>query len=317
MTPAPAALRPGTPLAAIDPQRFAACFNRRPFLIRHHLADHPLFALPRLIDLARRLPADRVEYNAGDVPVSLDPRNTPRTGLSVEETIRRIEECRSWMVLKNVEHDTDYRALLDACLDQLRPYTEPLAPGMSGREGFVFISSPGSVTPYHIDPENNFLLQIRGTKRVSVFDPRDRHVISEHALEAFFGGADRNLVYRDAYQDRATVFELAPGDAVHVPVAAPHWVKNGPRVSLSFSITFRTADSDRREILYRMNHRLRRWRLGPVPVGQWPALDDAKYFLFRGVRRARRALRLTAPAAADRAYRAARRPAGSGSAPPP
>jgi len=290
VTPVPGVPGSGTPLGPIDPQRFTTCFNRRPFVIRHRLAGHPLFALPRLIELARRLPADRVEYNAGDVPVSLDPRDTPRTGLSVEETIRRIEECRSWMVLKNVEHDADYRALLDACLDQLRPYTEPLAPGMSGREGFVFISSPGSVTPYHIDPENNFLLQIRGTKRVSVFDSRDRQVISEPALEAFFGGANRNLVYRDAYQPRATVFELAPGDAVHVPVAAPHWVENGPEVSLSFSITFRTADSDRLEILYRMNHRLRRWKLPPAPVGQSPALDHAKYVLFRAVRGVRRAV---------------------------
>jgi hypothetical protein len=296
MTPAPAAAT-GPPLAPIDPARFAAAFNRRPFLIRHQLAGHPLFALPRLVELARRLPADRVEYNAGDVPISLDPRDTPRTGLSVEETIRRIEACRSWMVLKNVEHDPDYRALLDACLDQLRPHTEPLAPGMSGREAFVFISSPDSVTPYHVDPENNFLLQIRGTKRISVFDRHDRQVVSEPELEAFFGGASRNLVYREAYQERATVLELSPGDAVHVPVAAPHWVKNGPRVSISFSITFRTADSDRREILYRINHRLRRWKLRPAPIGRSPVADDAKYLVFRALRGARRLVtgRLDAP----------------------
>jgi hypothetical protein len=287
MTPAAAVLAQA-PLHPIDPARFAADFNRRPFLIGHHLVGHPLFALPRLVELARRLPADRVEYNAGDLPVNLDPRFTPRTGLSVEETIRRIEECRSWMVLKNVERDPDYRVLLDACLDQLRPHTEPVAPGMTGREAFVFISSPGSVTPYHVDPENNFLLQIRGEKRVSVFDRHDRHVVSEPELEAFFGGANRNLVFRDAYQARATVFELSPGDALHVPVAAPHWVKNGPHVSISFSITFRTADSDRREILYRVNHRLRRWHLRPVPVGRWPAADRAKYLAFRALRRARR-----------------------------
>ena len=32
------------------------------------------------------------------------------------------------------------------------------------REAFIFISSPNTVTPYHMDPEYNFLLQIRGTK---------------------------------------------------------------------------------------------------------------------------------------------------------
>ena len=71
-----------------EPTVFAQNFNRRPFVLRHDLSDHPLFALPRLIELARRLPAHSVEYNAGDVPLSLDPGRTPQTGLSVEETIR-------------------------------------------------------------------------------------------------------------------------------------------------------------------------------------------------------------------------------------
>jgi len=103
-------------LLQIDSQRFQERFDRQPFLVRHRLDDHPLFSLPRLIELARALPEDQVEYNAGDVPVSLDPTRTPRTGLSIDETIRRIEECRSWMVFKNVERDPAYAALLDTCL---------------------------------------------------------------------------------------------------------------------------------------------------------------------------------------------------------
>jgi hypothetical protein len=43
---------------------------------------------------------------------------------SIDETIRRIEECRSWMVFKNVERDPAYRALLDTCLDQAREHSE-------------------------------------------------------------------------------------------------------------------------------------------------------------------------------------------------
>lgn len=96
---------------------FREHFDRHPFLVRHRLCDHPLLSLKRLVDLARALPEDRVEYNAGDVPVSLDPTRTPRTGLSIEETIRRIEERRSWMVFKNVEQDPAYRALLNDCLE--------------------------------------------------------------------------------------------------------------------------------------------------------------------------------------------------------
>ena len=89
-------------LLDIDAAEFRACFDRRPFLIGHHLCDHPLFTLPRLIELSRKLPEKQVEYNGGNIPISLDPAQTPRTSLSVDETIRRIEECCSWMVLKYV-----------------------------------------------------------------------------------------------------------------------------------------------------------------------------------------------------------------------
>jgi Cupin-like domain len=274
----------------IDPARFRARFDRQPFIVRHRLSDHPLFALPRLIELARTLPEDRVEYNAGDVPVSLDPARTPRTGLSIDETIRRIEECRSWMVFKNVERDPDYRALLDACLDQVREHSEPIAPGMDRREGFIFVSSPDSVTPYHMDPEHNFLLQIRGRKRVSLFDGADRTVLSELELEKFYARGHRNLVFDDVKQRKAQVFELTPGDGLYFPVTWPHWVKNGSEVSVSFSITFRTASSDRREVLYHVNERLGRLGIRLPPVGRSRLADDAKYHAFRALARARRLL---------------------------
>src|SRR2546423_10649301 len=90
----------GQCLLDIDGELFRDCFDKRPFLIGHRLGDHPLFTLPRLIELSRKLPEKNVEFNGGKVPVNLDPTLTPRTGLTIEETIRRIEECCSWMVLK-------------------------------------------------------------------------------------------------------------------------------------------------------------------------------------------------------------------------
>jgi len=275
------------PLDAIDAETFRTHFNRKPFKIGHQLADHELFSLARLVELAQRLPIGRMEYNAGNLPVSQDPRSTPSNGLSTEETIRRIEECQSWMVLKNVEVDPDYRELLDACLDAIRPYSEPLAPGMYQREGFIFISSPGSVTPFHIDPENNFLLQIRGTKEVTLFDAGDRTVLPESDIEAFFTGAHRNLVYKDEYNGRGEKFDLLPGEGLHFPVIAPHWVQNGPAVSISFSITFRTADSESRAALYRLNSRLRQLGLRPSPVGRSPFRDALKVGILNAGRKIR------------------------------
>jgi hypothetical protein len=277
-------------LLDIDEATFRKSFNRQPFFIRHHLAGHDLFALPRLIELAKRLPKEFVEYNAGDIPVSQDPNLTPQNGLSIEETIRRIEECQSWMVLKYVEKDSAYAELLNGCLDEIQKYSEPFAKGMSKREGFIFISSPNSVTPYHMDPEYNFLLQIRGKKTMSIFDGRDRSILSEQELEQYLSGGHRNLTFKDEFQQKARECELNSGAGLHIPVTAPHWVKNGSEVSVSFSITFRAPASERRTIVYTTNAYLRKRGLKPVPYGQSAWRDTAKYFSYRAIRRAKHLL---------------------------
>jgi hypothetical protein len=267
----------------VDPDQIARDLDRQPFAVRHELAGHPAFSLEHLVALARRLPAERVEYNAGDLPITQDPTLTPRNGLSVEETIQRIAECRSWMVLKRVETDPEYAPLLDACLDQIAP----IVSGMRTRRGFVFLSSPGSVTPYHIDHEYNFLLQIRGRKTMSIFD---RSVVTEEQLERFYRGEHRNLVFSEHHAHRSHTFEIGPGDGVHVPVNAPHYVLNGPEVSVSFSITFRTPAGDRRSMVYVANDRLRHLGLRPRPVGAAPLVDRTKALGYAIYQRAARRL---------------------------
>ena len=279
---------PATHLLDLDADLFRSHFPRAPFPIRHRLADHPLFAMAELVELSKRLPEKHIEYNAGNLAVNADPAQTPRNGLSVEETIRRIEECNSWMVLKYVERDPKYGELLRRCLDEVRLHSEATAPGMCQPEGFIFISSPGSVTPYHMDPEHNFLLQIRGRKTVHLFDPNDRSLLSEQELERFYRGAHRNMVFKDEHQQKAKVFELTPGFALHVPSTAPHWVKNGPNVSISFSAGFMTRSAHRKELIRRFNGGLRRFGLRPSPVGRCGFCDGVKYQAYRAWAKVRR-----------------------------
>src|SRR5215475_13242292 len=268
-------------LLDIDGETFRAGFNRAPFLIRHHLATHRLFSLHRLIELANRLPDENVKYNGADISVATGLYRGPRTGLSIRETIRRIEECRSWMVINNVELDPEYRLLMDRCLDEVQVFSEAIDPGMFRREGFIFISSPHSVTPFHMDPEYNFLLQVRGEKRINIWDSRDRSVLSEIALERYFSNAEKQIVFKEEYQQKASIFELTPGAGLHFPVVAPHWVRNGDDVSVSFSITFRTPMSERQRIVYSANAGLRKRGLNPTPQGASAFRDFTKYYAFR------------------------------------
>lgn len=275
------------PPLELDPHTFRMQFPRRPFLIDHNLADHPLFAVSRLLELAKTLPENCVEYNEGRISADMGGRLSPRNGLSAEETIRRIEEAHSWMVLKFVENEPEYRSLLDACLDQVRDLSDTIVPGMCQREAFIFLTSPQSVTPFHVDPEHNFLLQIRGEKQVSIFDADDTAVVTEADIERGLLGKNRNLVYKPEFQARGKTFDLTPGKGLHFPIAAPHWVKNGNEVSISFSITFRSRDSQRRAIVRQFNSVLRERGLQPRPLGFSPLADTLKYFSYRAMRRTR------------------------------
>ncbi len=278
-------------LIELDEEICAAYFDRRPFHVRHSLSGHPLFGLSRLIELARRLPEPFVEYNAGALPVGVRPGQTPRTGLAPQETIRRIAECGSWMVLKRVEQDPEYGALLGRCLDDAAAQAGAALPSMLQREGFIFLSSPGAVTPFHLDPEHNFLLQIRGRKTVSMWDRDDRFVLPEAELEKFYAAfVHRNLPWRDVFQTTAWVVPLEPGQGLHFPVAVPHWVQNGPEVSISFSITFRSGSSRSRELVYRANAKLRNLGFSPRPPGRSILLDSTKKAAFSALARMKRIL---------------------------
>jgi hypothetical protein len=264
----------------LDADAFRACFNQKPYLLGHRLVDHPLFTLPRILELARSMPEELVEYYAGDVPRSVDWHQTPRNGLSIADTIERIEHHCSWMVLKRVEVDPEYKALLDSCLDEIAEHSEAIDPGMLDRAGAIFVSSPNAVTPYHMDQEQNFLVQLRGSKKFYVYPGGDPMLLSEEELEAHFTRRpieNRNLLFHESYVPKGTVFDLVPGKVLHVPSLDPHWVQNGNNVSISFSLGFKTESCLKRMSVHRLNHRLRERGLTPTAFGASPWRDTLKY----------------------------------------
>ena len=277
-------------MTAFAPQAlhaFAALYPNAPGKIAHGLVDHPLFTLDALAALSERLAAETVEYNRADLPIGVDPDAIAANGLGPSETIRSIEANGSWMVLKFVERDADYRALLMDTLDELSAVVRPATGAMLSPQGFIFISSPDAVTPFHFDPEHNILLQLRGEKTMTVFPACDEALVSGEEHERFHLGGHRNLPWRDDFAPKGEAFRLVPGNGLHVPVKAPHWVKNGPAVSISFSITWRSrwsyAEADARG----MNALLRRRGAQPSPPSPFPARNAAKALAYRTVRRLR------------------------------
>ena len=284
----------------LNDTNFRHSFPHAGFKVEHSLAEEQNLQLPRLVELARRLDPSQVEYYSGKVGLNQDSSTYPKNGLSIVETVRRIEECESWMVLKHVEADPPYGALLRGMLDEVYGRLDGQRPPAWVREphreaAFIFISSPNSVTPYHVDDEHNFLLQIRGSKKIQMWDVKDRVVMPETAAEEMLEcwhshDYQRYLPYEERFAERAQLFEISPGEGLHFPFGAPHAVQNGPAVSISFSITYRSLMCEQRAMVYYLNRRLRRMGLNPTPPEKSGWKDSLKCSSFLGARKAIRLL---------------------------
>ena len=247
----------------------------------HALSDHPLLQMDALIALGRRQQRRGLVRTHSDRATAAtsfaDAPDLHPNEKSAEETLSDMENAHAWMSLLNVQADPTYRAFLDELLDELRPGIERHDPGMCYRAGWIFITSPNAVTPFHIDHEHNIILQIRGRKRLLAWDPLDRDVVSERALERFHDEHDRALVtYDERFRARARVFDLEPGLGGYMPSTTPHVVENGDGVSVTMSLTYYTDSTRRRELLYRGNARLRRLGMAPTPIGASRFRDAVK-----------------------------------------
>ena len=262
-------------IVTIDPAIAREKFLKSPFVLQHGLAGHPLFALSRLVDLAKTMPRGRIEYNSGKVAVGVKPEDVPKIDRPAQEVIQSIKTADAWMVIKNVEADPAYRALLEAFVGEAN-FAAGKTPGdFSDLEGFIFVSSARATTPFHIDAEENILIQIRGGKFVRTFDNGDRRLISEEAME-ISPSKHRNQTYEPWYEERATVHALKPGEALHMPYMVPHWVSTGDSYSISMAMTWKTPEVSRLNKIRLMNGTLRRFGLPQKPPGISPAMDMLK-----------------------------------------
>ena len=263
---------------------FALNYPEVPHKLAHNLCGHPLLELESLAQLAEGLPAASIEYNFSDQPIGITGK-PEATGIPIGETIRGIERTGSWAALKNIEQHAAYAALLKDLLSELRPEIEAKTGRMLKTQGFVFITSPGGVTPYHFDPEHNILLQIRGRKAMTQFPAGDATYAPDEVHEGYHTGSARELIWRDDLARGGKEFALAPGEALFVPVMAPHHVRNGPESSVSLSITWRSewsfAEADARAF----NGLLRRAGLKPAAPGRWPHRNALKATGWRVLRK--------------------------------
>ena len=275
-------------LFAADAAQMRDRFPDRPFKTSHGLAGHPLLSLDALANLAGTLDRDRVEFCGNDVKPNQDPVAVTAIDLAPAEIVRQIETCGAWMVLKQVQTDPRYRALLNAYLLDVAKCagkTSLKEAGFEDIQGFIFVASAQSVTPFHVDHEENMFAHLAGDKTMHIFDNGDHRFVDEADLEPH-PGKHRNLRFQERFQGEAQSFRFKPGEGVFVPYLWPHWVETGSQPTISMQISWKSPAVQRLNNLRFVNGMLRRMGWPQRPPGTNPHLDGLKAAAYKTARAA-------------------------------
>lgn len=274
--------------------------------LRHDFDRHPLMQLDRLEQLALALmPSGQCKFikPGAAVDSKFALASKPLDGRDLSAVFRQLEQPGSWIALYNVESDPEYAAFLNEALGTVRHLIDRQQPGLYDAQGFIFISAPPSVTPFHIDRENNFWLQMRGRKIMNVWEASDRVAVKADAVEKFILHKSlENVTYDATLPQRSVEIDCGPGDGVYFPSTAPHmtraepsWVRPGDGVCVSIGIVFYTSVTRRHANVHAFNEVLRRFGMTPQPPGESREVDAVKYPLGRAVVAARRLTRGYSP----------------------
>ena len=266
-------------------------YNRSCFLFKHDIHENPLFEIDQLAELVCREPElSRTAY-CSCAPTSVtDPW---AAGVPSPETVRdavhEIATNNSLIILRHIERSVSVGSVLREFMEQVVVAVGPvLRTDIKTSRATLLIASPRRITSYHIDSNTNFLYQIHGDKRLSVFDPGDQTLVTPEELEGYYSGNVSAARYKPERQADAQVFELHAGSAVHVPSHAPHWAQNLDSVSVALSINFDLNSVERDGRIHRLNGRLRRLGFVPRAPGDSAWKDEIKLgvgAVYRGVRR--------------------------------
>jgi len=277
-------------------------FNpRRITRFRHRLGEEPALELDNLRALAKRVePQGLVKFkpsNAGTIGDPFLVAQAHAAGWTMDDVFNRLSDPGMWLAIYEMTRDPEYLPFCERLKREVAAHIEAADPGMYGPDLAIFLSAPPAFTPYHIDQHPVFFFQVRGKKRLNLWDSFDPDVLDPAVAEEFLCWKTEGKVkYREALRAKVVEIELGPGDGVYWPATTPHlthteahWVTPDDGFSLSFNISYYTDETRRRVCVAAVNELLRkRAHLHPHPYGESSTRDALKYPLgraFLGLRR--------------------------------
>jgi hypothetical protein len=277
--------------------------------VHHNYSDHPLLALSALEQLAERLyqkKSGQLRFLSEGIKADskFDTLSEHRENKSIAEIFKNISNPGSWIAMYAVQSEPEYKKLAWDVINSVTGELKELDPGIFFADAYFFISSPPSVTPYHVDRENVFILQIAGKKGFASWNPSQREVISEEAIEEWIVSRSLDkLKYQPEFLKTAVVNDVVEaGEGLYNPVGAPHMTHAETDLatpespySITFSIVFYTKNTRRLAYIYVANKMLRKLGFTPKPAEKNKVLDQFKFMLGRIMVFSLHAMRMYSP----------------------
>jgi hypothetical protein len=234
-------------------------------LSSHRLADLSIISDTPLETLLRSIP--RSQFSIHCIGDNLGHPNELQTGsmgaVSVGEAIEIIRRGRLAMMVRQIDHH-DHRLAnlatrLVGELCECHVGLRILEPQLE-----IAISSPGTRHYYRCDAQQSVLWQLHGQLKVWLY-PREQRFLDQRDLERIVHqGCTQRLYYEPAFDARAEVTDVGPGQMIAWPHPSPYRIETLDDLSVTLRLTFQTPATRRQRNIHLANRALRGWALDRI-----------------------------------------------------
>ncbi len=222
----------------------AQAIQREIIIARHNLHMRDMFSDEGLADLIDRYPRKKLGiFTMGEDPLGSDSfQNGTAEGLSGEQILEAVKKGRLWLNFRAASDELpEYRELRDDMFSELERKT----PGLKTfkQDVGVLVSSPNAQVFYHLDVPLVLLWQIRGVKRVWLYEPTEPYVADPDLENVVLRETGEEVPFRIDFDEVARIVDLEPGMMVTWPQFGPHRIVNHDVLNVSLSCEFQTMKS--------------------------------------------------------------------------
>jgi hypothetical protein len=206
-----------------------------PKVVEHSLPPY-LASDEALVHALSRYPGKLFDSN-GQVSLGFDEQ-----GLADGEgVLEAVKAGKLSVTLRNVEQA--HPGLWAEALAAFRKFAPAFGVRKPGKlSGQLILSSADASAPADFASTGVVMFHLRGVKRVWIY-PANETFLPQATLEAVLSGATAELPGSALHDAAAWRFDLVPGEALAMPLYAPHRVENQEDICVTLVLTYETVES--------------------------------------------------------------------------